>query len=386
LDKENILFIGGIGHMQYEKGHIFASERNWIEGDAIRQLKQTAELPGMVAAIGMPDLHPGKGCPVGAAFLTQGRIYPHLVGNDVGCGMALWKTNIKRQKIKRDKWAKKLVGLESPWEGDSDTWLSKYNIVSSAYDQALGTIGGGNHFAEIQVIEKIYEQDIFDRLKLNKNVVMLLVHSGSRGIGEALLWDHAAKYGARGLVLPSEEAEQYLEQHKYALKWAEANRALIAHRLAEQLRCECEKVLDVSHNSISQVEMDGQQLWLHRKGAAPSDGGPVVIPGTRGSLSYLVMPTGNQQANAWSVAHGAGRKWNRSSAKGRLQGKYTAKSLTQTEIGSYVICEDKGLLFEEAPQAYKKIDVVIDDMVSAGLIHVIVTLKPVITYKVRKRR
>lgn len=372
--------------MQHKNVHIIASERNWIEGDAIRQLEQTAELPGMVAAVGMPDLHPGKGCPVGAAFLTQNIIYPHLVGNDVGCGMALWKTNIKRHKIKRDKWAKKLTGLESSWEGDSVTWLLNYNITTSAHDHTLGTIGGGNHFAEIQVIEKVYEQNIFDELKLDKNAVMLLIHSGSRGIGEALLWDHAAKYGAKGLVLPSEEAEQYLEQHRYALKWAEANRALIAHRLAEQLRCECENVLDVSHNSISSVERDGQELWLHRKGAAPSDGGPIVIPGTRGSLSYIVMPIGDQHSNAWSVAHGAGRKWNRSSAKGRLQRKYTAKSLTQTELGSYVICEDKELLFEEAPQAYKNIGVVIDDMVAVGLIHIVATLKPVITYKVRKAR
>jgi release factor H-coupled RctB family protein len=372
--------------MQHKNVRIFASEHNWIEGDAIRQLEQTAKLPGMVSAVGMPDLHPGKGCPVGAAFVTQGMIYPHLVGNDVGCGMALWRTDIKRHKIKRDKWAKKLSGLESPWDGDNDAWLSNHDLAPSARDQALGTIGGGNHFAEIQVIEKGYKQDLFDELKLNKNVVMLLVHSGSRGIGDALLWEHAAKYGAKGLVLPSEEARQYLEQHKYALKWAEANRALIAHRLAEQLRCECEKVLDLSHNSISQVEMDGQQWWLHRKGAAPSDGGPIVIPGTRGSFSYLAMPAGDQQANAWSVAHGAGRKWNRSSAKGRLQRKYTAKSLTQTELGSYVICENKELLFEEAPQAYKNIDVVIDDMVEAGLIRIVATLKPVITYKVRKAR
>jgi release factor H-coupled RctB family protein len=96
------------------------------------------------------------------------------------------------------------------------------------------------------------------------------------------------------------------------------------------------------------------------------------------------MPTGDQQKNAWSLAHGAGRKWNRSSTKERLKERFTTESLIRTDLGSYVICEDKDLLFEEAPQAYKNIDVVIDDMVQAGLISVIAGLKPLITYKVRQ--
>lgn len=109
-----------------------------------------------------------------------------------------------------------------------------------------------------------------------------------------------------------------------------------------------------------------------------------MIPGTRGSLSYLVIPAGPQQDNAWSLAHGAGRRWNRQSAKARLKDRYRADSLIRTEIGSAVICEDKELLYEEAPQAYKNIDVVISDMVAAGLIRVVATLKPLITYKVRR--
>ena len=125
--------------------------------------------------------------------------------------------------------------------------------------------------------------------------------------------------------------------------------------------------------------------FLHRKGAAPSDRGLVIIPGSRGSHSYLVAPVGDQQRNLWSVAHGAGRKWNRSECKGRLRDRYRAGSLTRTKLGSYVICEDKELLYEEAPQAYKDIQGVIEDMISFGLIRVIATFSPLLTYKVRER-
>lgn len=367
-----------------DKVKIFASSKNWIEGEAVRQLEKTAELHGMVSAIGMPDIHPGRGNPVGAVFLSDGVIYPYLVGNDVGCGVGLFKTGLKRNKVKRDKWIKKLGGLETQWEGDRANWLLNSNIEPSDMDYALGTIGGGNHFAELQSFEKIYNQDLFDRLQLDKNILMILVHSGSRGIGESLLRRHTEKYGAGGLETGSKEADIYLKQHDYALKWAFANRNLIAFRMSSQLGGECEKILDVCHNSISQIQFDENSLWLHRKGAAPSDCGAIVIPGSRGTLSYLVMPEGEQTANCWSLAHGAGRKWNRSSSRERFKERFSKESLLQTDLGGYVICEDKELLFEEAPQAYKNIDVVIDDMVQAGLISVVATLKPLITYKVRQ--
>ncbi|WP_339136635.1 MAG: RtcB family protein [Candidatus Electrothrix sp. GW3-4] len=111
----------------------------------------------------------------------------------------------------------------------------------------------------------------------------------------------------------------------------------------------------------------------------------MVIPGSRGSYSYLVQPTGSQEANCFSLAHGAGRKWKRSGARSRLKGKYTRESLLQTGFGSRVICEDRDLLYEEAPQAYKNISVIVQDLQDAGLLKVIAVLQPLITYKVRKR-
>lgn len=136
--------------------HLVASPETWIEGEAVRQLEATARLAGMRLCVGMPDLHPGKGHPIGAAMVARGVVYPHLVGGDIGCGMGLWQTDLKQKKAKRDKWAERLHGLETPWEGDTAAWLGEFGGIDSGaaeHDQALGTIGGGNHFAELQQVE-----------------------------------------------------------------------------------------------------------------------------------------------------------------------------------------------------------------------------------------
>ncbi len=130
--------------------------------------------------------------------------------------------------------------------------------------------------------------------------------------------------------------------------------------------------------------MAGNECFLHRKGAVPSDQGLIVIPGSRGTMSYLVKSAGDQSPNLWSVAHGAGRKWGRSDCAGRLREKYTTEAMRKTKLGSYVICEDRDLLYEDAPQPYKDIKAVIGDMVELGLITVVAILAPVLTYKVRK--
>jgi release factor H-coupled RctB family protein len=363
---------------------IFASDHAWIEGEAIRQLNITATLDGMKIVVGLPDLHPGRGNPVGAAFFSKNMIYPYLIGNDVGCGIALFQTSLKTAKAKRDKWAQRLSNLDSPWDGDIHAWLESCGLTSSGHDSTHGTIGSGNHFAELQIVEKVYcKQDFLD-LGLDKKKLFLLVHSGSRGIGEDLLRNHTEKFGSGGLTEGTDEARQYLAAHDFAAQWAKHNRSLIATRFIQQLNSDCETVLDICHNSVQEIEIDGEPGWLHRKGAASSDKGPIVIPGSRGTLSYLVDPMGNQGMNLWSLAHGAGRKWDRKSCKERLRSQIAAKSLSQTELGGVVICDDRDLLFEEAPQAYKNIDKVIHDMQSEGLINVIATLRPLITYKRRK--
>lgn len=363
---------------------LIASANNWIEGAAVQQLEKTASLPGMLLAVGLPDLHPGKGSPIGAAFAVEGYLYPALVGNDIGCGMGLWRTELSARKLKREAWADRLRDLDSAWNGDAREFLSARGIEPSGYERSLGTIGSGNHFAELQAVESIASAESCKRLGISSDAVYLCVHSGSRGFGEAILREHVAQFGAGGLAAATNEAAHYLASHDHARNWASANRELIAVRVLERLRTEGTRLIDICHNWVEQVDPADRTCWLHRKGAAPSTIGPVVIPGSRGAFTYLVAPKDPGEKSAFSLAHGAGRKWSRSDSRARLENRFSAKDLARTELGSHVICEDRELLFEEAPQAYKNITIVIDDLVQAGLVDVVAIMKPLVTYKVRR--
>ena len=182
----------------------------------------------------------------------------------------------------------------------------------------------------------------------------------------------------------SAAAKEYLRGHDFAVRWAKANRELIARRFATTLGTESECLWDGCHNSITRRE--GEAVWLHRKGAVAAESDFVVIPGSRGTLSYLVKPTGDGESHAWSLAHGAGRKWTRSDARQRMRERFRVSELAQTPLGGRVVCEERDLLYEEAPAAYKNIEAVIADLVAAGLGSVIATLRPLLTYKTRKVR
>src|SRR5215469_15490274 len=123
------------------KVRLVASPKSWIEGEAVRQLYATARLEGVQFAIGFPDLHPGRGTPVGAAFVTNELIYPHVIGGDIGCGMALFKTSLLRREVKLDRWAALRFNLEHPWNEDACEFLSAHDLDSSEFDSAMGTIG-----------------------------------------------------------------------------------------------------------------------------------------------------------------------------------------------------------------------------------------------------
>jgi len=366
---------------------IIASNQSWIEGAAIEQLKTMARLPHMRLAVGLPDLHPGKGHPIGAAFVAENHLYPHLVGNDIGCGMGLWQTDLPLRKFKAERSVRRLAGLESPWQGDSAAWLADFGLKPTPFDLSLGTIGGGNHFAELQRLSQILKPDSVAALGLKPDHLLLLVHSGSRGLGERILRNHTQNWRGAGISSDSEAAKAYLKEHDWAVKWGEANRSLIQKRFLDLLGASGQRLLDLCHNSVSPQTYLNCTCWLHRKGASPADQGPVMIPGSRGSASYLVNPLTAlpSDKSAWSLAHGAGRKWSRSESKGRLEKRYKAEDLMRTDLGSWVICEDKNLLYEEAPVAYKAIDRVVQDLVEAELVEVWAVLEPVITYKTRQR-
>lgn len=357
-----------------------ASDDLWIESLAIQQLHTTANLPNMQRVVGMPDLHPGRGYPIGAAFFSVGRFYSALVGNDIGCGMALWQTDILTRKYNADKFEKRLSDLDDVAE---ESWLEE-NLPSAfaqhPWRSSFGSIGGGNHFAELQQVDQIINAELFALAGLDAQHLQLLVHSGSRGVGQSILQRHIASFSHHGLPQGSDDALRYIAEHDDALAFACINRQMIALRIMQQVKATGSPVLDVAHNFVSACQIGDQQGWLHRKGATPDDNGLVIIPGSRGDYSWIVQPVANEKT-LHSLAHGAGRKWGRTECKGRLAAKYTVTQLSRTELGSRVICRDKQLIFEEAPQAYKSAESVVQCLVQAGLIIPVARLRPVLTLK-----
>ena len=364
---------------------LIASASTWIEGAARAQLETAARLPGMVAVVGFPDLHPGKGTPVGAAFVSRDVIHPTLIGNDIGCAMSFWATDVSSRKLKLDRWVRRLPDLELPWGGDLAEWRGTFGLAPTPSDAGLGTIGGGNHFAELQIIAEVRDPALLATARLDKDRACLLVHSGSRGLGHAIWREHLAEHGARPLAAGSEAAVRYLARHEHARTFARASRALIARRFGDGIGAEVRCIADIEHNVVTRETWRGAEAWIHRKGAAHARTDLLVIPGSRATPSYLVAPTGDLEGAAFSLAHGAGRRWQRGYAKPRLSHRYRVEDLERTELGGRVICEDRELIYDEAPQAYKDVSQVIGDLESAGLVRVVAVLHPVLTYKVRRR-
>lgn len=258
---------------------LIASPDSWIEQAAIDQLHQTATLPGIDAVVGLPDLHAGRGIAVGAAFWSGSRVYPHLVGSDIGCGMGLWRTGIALRKFRADTAQRKLRGLEEPLP-DAAERLASANLPLLACE-ALGSIGGGNHFAELLRIEAVLDGEGLAALGLDVDAVHLMVHSGSRGLGQAILDRHRARHNVAGLIGGEAECTAYLGEHDDAIRWAVLNREAIAGRFLDRLGTRGDRLLDICHNSVT----PHRGGWLHRKGAAPADKGLIVIPGSRGDMT-----------------------------------------------------------------------------------------------------
>ena len=368
-----------------DRACVVASDSTWMEDAATAQLITTSQLQGMQRVAGMPDLHPGRGYPVGAAFFSVQRFYPALVGNDIGCGMALWQTDLKASAIKLDKLEKRVGNIDGPMDDDvaRAEAMATWGVLPGDHDSSLGTIGGGNHFAEFQQVDTVHDAAALQALGIDVRCLQLLVHTGSRGLGERVLRAHVDAFGHHGLEAGTAAASDYLAQHDAALRYAQCNRALVAQRLLGHVRAQGQQVLDVHHNFVTRADIHGQSGWLHRKGATPSDAGPVLIPGSRGDFSYLVRPTRLCHDTLLSLAHGAGRKWIRSACKDRLFKLMTPTQMGRTALGSRVICNDRQLIYEEAPQAYKSIDTVVQALEGAKLIEVLARTRPVLTYKTR---
>ncbi|MEV1154705.1 RNA ligase RtcB family protein [Micromonospora chokoriensis] len=349
---------------------VFASSTSWIESDALAQCQQVAALDGMIHVAGMPDLHPGKGAPIGAAMAST-VLYPFLVGSDIGCGIAVFPIKLKRAVPER--LAARFPDLDRTLDADDPAWAVVEGDVPAGHLDGLGTVGRGNHFVELARVGPVLDPGHAARLEVDADDLVLVVHSGSRGLGERILRTHTEAHGAGAAPDPA----AYLAMHDDAVRWGSLNRRVLAARVAYALGAEpSDPIVDQCHNL---VEIRGG-VYLHRKGAAPGDGRDVLVAGTRGTPSYLVAAHAGPDANH-SVAHGAGRKMSRSDALRRGRAKHTVEELRRTPLGSLVVCGDRQLLFEEAPTAYKRIEQVIADLVEHRLATPVVTTIPLVTYK-----
>jgi release factor H-coupled RctB family protein len=353
---------------------VFASPNSWIESDAVAQCHRVAALDGMVHVAAMPDLHPGKGAPIGAAMAST-VLYPFLVGSDIGCGIAVFPIRIKNAVP--EKLAARFPDLDRALDpgrdADDPAWAVVDGEIPAGHVEGLGTVGRGNHFVELARIDAVLEPNHANRLGLSAGDLVLVVHSGSRGLGERILRAHTELHSAG----PGTDPAGYLAMHDEAVRWGSLNRRLLAARVADALGAEpTEPVVDQCHNLVE--VRDG--VYLHRKGAAPGDGRDVLIAGTRGTRSYLVAAHAGPAAN-YSVAHGAGRKMSRADALRHGRAKHTVEELRRTPVGSLVVCGDRHLLFEEAPTAYKRIEQVIADLVDHDLATPVASTVPLVTYK-----
>ncbi len=369
-----------------ERVSLITSDDIWIEGNAIDQLKAITKLPSIAKVVGMPDLHAGNGYPIGAAFFSVECLYPALIGGDIGCGMGFWQTDIKVAKLHLDKLQKRLGSIDAPLEQQKIMdHLPEHlaNNIDTAFLAALGTIGLGNHFAEFQQVDEIYDSHLAKQTGLDQKCLQLLVHSGSRGFGGRIGRAHVDKFSHRGMEENTPECTEYLSQQQLALDFARLNRQLIGKRMLNKVHAEGCELLDLFHNYIEPVKIADIKGWLHRKGAASASHDVAIIPGSRGDYSFLVQ-THADEKSLYSLAHGAGRKWIRSDCKGRLKNRFSSEELLRSRFNSRFVCDKKELVYEEAPQAYKSVETVVDCLQQTGIINVIARLKPVLTYKTLK--
>jgi release factor H-coupled RctB family protein len=367
----------------------FYTEGLWVEGEAEAQWERCSRMEGAIGSFAMPDLHPGKGIPIGSALATRGLFYPHLAGNDLGCGVLCAQLEgakrLTPDALTKKRWLRGAPDL-SAWESHLAQFAGLWGELGLDHERNARTIGGGNHFVEISLVE---EAD-FDECGLSRGDFVVLAHSGSRHLGEAVarLWTDAHAGSPARESAP--EAQTWLQAHDACLDWARANRLALAESAAQTLGVSLRVVSDATHNAIEKLSPAQEaacglpsgegSAFLHRKGASKADGGLAVLPGSRGDFSFILRPLDVEQSGL-SLAHGAGRKWKRSDCEGRLS-KHSAEDLQKTKLGSRVVCDDKALLFEEAPQAYKDCSSVLRALEEHGLARSVAKLRPLLTLKI----
>lgn len=372
---------------------LWLNEEQMDEG-ALQQARNLANLPFAFKHIAiMPDTHQGYGMPIGAILATKGVIIPNAVGVDIGCGMCSLRTELTDIDTDDLKDILKIiretipVGFNRHKTPQDPAWMPEVRgnlpIVRQEYDSALyqiGTLGGGNHFIEIQ--------------KGSDGYIWIMVHSGSRNVGFTVAnhyHDIAKKLNkAAGEDISKDlaylpESSEYYELYKnemdYCLEFALANRTLMMERVKAAFRqvvpaVEFADFINKPHNFAAEEEHFGETVMVHRKGATRARKGEWgMIPGSQGTSSYLVKGKGEAQSFE-SCAHGAGRIMSRAQARKQLDVKEEVKALKELGV-LHAIRGRKDL--DEAPGSYKDIDEVMNNQ--KDLVEIQIELQPLAVVK-----
>ena len=451
-------------------GIIYSNETiiKGVENDeSLNQVANVAALPGIIkASIAMPDIHLGYGFPIGgiAAFdFNDGIISPASVGYDINCGVRLIKTNLHENEVKPKirelideifvnvpsgvgREGKIKIGfsklenflsegvnyaveegfgwksdLERIEEGGKLEIADRSKVSSRARERGfpqLGSLGAGNHFLEIQVVDKIFDAELAKKFGIEyEGMVAVMVHTGSRGFGHQVATEYVerasqamARYGIKvadkqlaAAPIGSKEGEDYMGAMGAAANFGFSNRQVITKWIRESFEkvmgekaedMDMELVYDVAHNIAKReehiIEGSRKEVMVHRKGATRAfpagrkevsalyreTGHPVIIPGTMGTASYVLVGTQKNLGESFgSTCHGSGRVMSRSKAVKQYSEQMVRSSMERK--GIYVRAATKYVLQEEVPESYKNVDEVIDSVQCAGISRPVVRLRPI---------
>ena len=452
---------------------IYLPEGFTAEDGAVRQLADATTIDDQSVVLATPDIHHGYGVPIGSVFASERYVSPAAVGYDVNCGMRMVTTPVPAAEadvvtlansIRRDiplgegrsnlavsaksmarlarrgvpelaRVARKetdLLRALDPDELEQDCAAIEDSGAMAGDPDAvpgraiqrgrtqLGTLGGGNHFIELQRVQRIDDPQLARAWGLFKGQLVVMLHSGSRGFGHEVgghFMKAALAYCQRhGLRVPSRdlayfpietaEGQAYIGAMAAAANFAFINRQLMAGLVRRNLRHHLGDVAlptlyDVPHNIAKFEKRARQRLCVHRKGATRAypgklmrgspfeqTGQPVLIPGSMGTASYLLAGVDSGAESLYSVNHGAGRLMSRKAASGVIkrgrvvrQGRVSDKEFKQSMQGIHLICASPAHIKEEAPQVYKDIDLVIDTVVGAGLAKSVARMVPLAVLK-----
>ncbi len=453
-------------------GIIYASEEimETVEDGALQQVANAATLPGIVkASMAMPDIHYGYGLPIGGVIATdwhEGIVSPGGVGFDINCGVRLVRSNLTLKDIQGKKeallnalfrkiptgvgstgklklshsqlrqvladgshWAvRKGYGMEEDLQATESTgklpWADPSEVSTKALERGkdqLGTLGSGNHFAEVQVVDEIYDEKTAKEFGLELGMITLMIHTGSRGLGHQVATDFLvimeralSKYG---IWLPdkqlacapiqSKEGKKYLGAMASAANFAWANRQIIMHWAREAFRealgmsyqeLGLALIYDHAHNIVKKEKhrVNGREtvLAVHRKGATRAfplgheelppryrkTGQPVIIPGDMGRYSFLLVATPKAMEETFgSSCHGAGRLMSRHKAIKAARGRSIENELKRE--GILVRSASRKTVMEEMPEAYKDVSLVVEAIEGAGISRKVARMRPLLVIK-----